>query len=58
MADKQLVTQYDWMGRRIRKPVVDLDTDQTVSDITFVYDAWNLIVELDAATGSLTHTYV
>ncbi len=54
----QLTFQYDWMGRRIRKTVVNLDTGQTISDIAFLYDGWNLIAEVDAQTGELIRTYV
>ena len=54
----QLTFQYDWMGRRIRKTVVDLDTGQTISDLIFLYDGWNLIAEVNAQTGELIRTYV
>jgi len=55
---RQITFQYDWMGRRIRKTVVDLDTGQTVSDTVFLYDGWNLIAEVDAQTGELLRIYV
>jgi len=54
----QLTFQYDWMGRRIRKTVVNLDTGQTISDLIFLYDGWNLIAEVDVQTGELIRTYV
>jgi len=54
----QLSFQYDWMGRRIRKTVVDADTGQTISDLIFLYDGWNLIAEVDAQTGELIGAYV
>jgi len=54
----QLTFQYDWMGRRIRKTVVDADTGQTISDLIFLYDGWNLIAEVNAQTGELIRTYV
>ena len=54
----QLTFQYDWMGRRIRKTVVNLDTGQTISDLIFLYDGWNLIAEVNAQTGELIRTYV
>jgi len=54
----QLTFQYDWMGRRIRKTVVDTDTGQTSSDLIFLYDGWNLIAEVNAQTGELIRTYV
>jgi len=54
----QLTFQYDWMGRRIRKTVVDTDTGQTISDLIFFYDGWNLIAEVNAQTGELVRTYV
>jgi len=54
----QLIFQYDWMGRRIRKTVVNTDTGQTISDLIFLYDGWNLIAEVDAQTGELIRTYV
>ena len=54
----QLTFQYDWMGRRIRKTVVDTDTSQTISDLIFLYDGWNLIAEVNAQTGELVRTYV
>jgi len=54
----QLTFQYDWMGRRIRKTVVDTNTGQTISDLIFLYDGWNLIAEVDAQTGELIRTYV
>ena len=54
----QLTFQYDWLGRRIRKTVVDLDTGQTISDLIFLYDGWNLIAEVNAQTGELIRTYV
>jgi len=49
---------YDWMGRRIRKTVVDADTGQTISDLIFLYDGWNLVAEVNAQTGELIRTYV
>jgi len=54
----QLTFQYDWMGRRIRKTVVNTDTGQTISDLIFLYDGWNLIAEVNAQTGELIRTYV
>ena len=54
----QLTFQYDWMGRRVRKTVVNTDTGQTISDLIFLYDGWNLIAEVDAQTGELIRTYV
>jgi len=54
----QLTFQYDWMGRRIRKTVVNLHTGQTISDLIFLYDGWNLIAEVNAQTGNLIRTYV
>jgi len=54
----QLTFQYDWLGCRIRKTVVDTDTSQTISDLIFLYDGWNLIAEVDAQTGELIRTYV
>jgi len=54
----QVTFQYDWMGRRIRKTVVDADTGQTISDLIFLYDGWNLIAEVDAQTGELIGAYV
>ena len=53
-----LIFQYDWLDRRIRKTVVNLDTGQTISDLIFLYDGWNLIAEVDAQTGELIRTYV
>ena len=52
------IFQYDGMGHRIQKTVVDTDTGQTVSDLVFLFDGWNLIAELDAETGELIRTYV
>jgi len=46
------------MGRRIRKTVIDTDTGQTISDLIFLCDGWNLIAELDIQTGELIRTYV
>ena len=46
------------MGRRIRKTIVDTDTGQTISDIAFLYDGWNLIAEVNTQTGELIRTYV
>jgi len=54
----QLTFQYDWMDRRIRKTVVDADIGQTILDLIFLYDGWNLIAEVDAQTGELIGTYV
>jgi len=54
----QITFQYDWMGRRIRKTVVDTDTGQTISGLIFLYDGWNLIAEVNAQTGELIRTYV
>ena len=58
MAYFSLSSQYDWMGRRIRKTVVDTATGQMISDLIFLCDGWNLIAEVDAQTGELIRTYV
>ena len=37
---------------------MDADTGQTILDLIFLYDGWNLIAEVNAQTGELIRTYV
>jgi len=37
---------------------VDADTGQTILDLIFLYEGWNLIAEVNAQTGNLIRTYV
>jgi RHS repeat-associated protein len=49
---QQLLFSYDYMGRRISKVVSNYNGSwSVVSNLRFVYDAWNLIAELDATNG-------
>lgn len=51
-AKKQLVFEYDWMGRRIRKQVYDwISSAWTLTqDERFLYDGWNVIAVLSSST--------
>lgn len=44
-----IIFEYDWKGRRIRKQV--LDPFNPPIDIRFLYDEWNMIAEIDAASS-------
>jgi RHS repeat-associated protein len=51
-AKRKLVFEYDWQGRRIAKKVYDWDAAQSTFNPQpstahlFLYDSWNLLVEL------------
>ncbi len=45
-SNRKLEFEYDYMGRRIRKKVTDLDTSTLLRDIRFLYDGWNMIAEM------------
>ncbi len=57
-AKKKLVFAYDWMGRRVLKQVYSWNTTTNAyngtasTNIAFVYDAWNLMAELNSSNGN------
>ena len=60
-----LVFEYDWQGRRIRKQVWNTDpmgpSDSTAPDrdVTFLYDGWELLAELNSlSTPALQRSYL
>jgi RHS repeat-associated protein len=54
--DRELEFTYDYVGRRIRKLVKE--NGAVASDRKFLYDGWNLIAELDTATGRIVRSHV
>ena len=56
VGDKQLVFHYDYLGRRFRKLVYTWQGDPLSWELTakrlFIYDGWNLLLELDAMDSS------
>jgi RHS repeat-associated protein len=64
VADRQkLAFAYDYMGRRIRKAVYSWNTSAnsyntyTSTGARYVYDGWNMIVELGLSGVSVTRRY-
>jgi len=55
-----LKLDYDWRGRRIRKRVWSNTgwTGNPTNDVTFLYDGWNPMVQLNAANNSVLQSYV
>ena len=56
---KKLEFDYDSQGRRFSKKVYDWDISSFVltTGSLYIYDGWNLIVELDTATSVIYGTY-
>ena len=54
--DRELEFTYDYVGRRIRKLVKE--NGAIASDCKFLYDGWNLIAEIDTATGKIVRSHV
>jgi len=54
--DRELEFTYDYVGRRIRK--LAKENGAITSDRKFLYDGWNLIAEIDAATGKIVRSHV
>jgi len=58
---KKLLSRYDYMGRRVRKDVLQWNGSlwQTNEVRTFSYDGWNMVAELsDAGAQNTTNFYV
>jgi hypothetical protein len=59
---KKLAFTYDYMNRRVRKQVFDWDVSAgggagawsatPSKDLQFVYDQWNLLIDLDGLNGN------
>lgn len=54
---KRLDFKYDYAGRRIEKRVANLDTSSELLARRFVYDGWNLVLELDGAGSAIQRSY-
>lgn len=52
--ETKLVFAYDYMGRRVRRQVYTRTAGQWQlgSDLIFVYDGWNVVLELDATDSN------
>jgi RHS repeat-associated protein len=50
--NRVLTFQYDYMGRRVQKRVVNADTSAEILSRRFVYEGWNLLAEYNAAGGT------
>jgi RHS repeat-associated protein len=55
-ASLKLVFDYDYMGRRIQKAVVQ--GGSTNLYLRFVYDSWNLLAELNATNNHVVRSYL
>ncbi len=53
---QHLTFEYDWRGRRIRKWVQDANTN-TIADLRYVYDGWNLVAILNSSF-SIQHSFL
>ncbi|MGA2866363.1 MAG: RHS repeat domain-containing protein [Verrucomicrobiota bacterium] len=54
---QQLITfQYDWKGRRIHKQVSANAT--MTNNVTFVYDGWNPVAQLNATNNNVVQSYL
>lgn len=49
--------KYDYAGRRIEKRVVNIDSSAELLARRFVYDGWNLVLELDGAGSAIQRSY-
>lgn len=64
ITSKKLVFAYDYLGRRVRKQVFTRTTGNTGwnetawTDTRFVYDGWNLIMELEGTSNTVRRTYL
>ena len=56
---RQLDFEYDALGRRIHTKVTNLDTNAVTRETRFLYDGWNVMAELNGASGTATvRTYL
>jgi RHS repeat-associated protein len=59
--NRVLQFQYDYLGRRVKKLVIDGGSNQLLSGRRFLYDGWNLIAEYAdtgaTAIGALVRSY-
>lgn len=51
-----LTFTYDYLGRRVEKKVVNIDTSTTTYDHRYIYAGWNLICETDTS-GDLIRSF-
>ncbi|HEY5909558.1 MAG TPA: RHS repeat-associated core domain-containing protein, partial [Verrucomicrobiae bacterium] len=49
---------YDQQSRRIKSKVTNLDTGAVASENKFLYDAWNLLAELNATNSTIIRSFV
>ncbi len=56
---KTLAFEYDWQGRRITKKVWNNTTGSgtPATYLKYIYDGWNLIVELNGNSNAVVRTY-
>ena len=57
---QSLAFEYDWQGRRIHKQAWSNATWNGTpdKDVTFLYDGWNLLAELNATNNAVIQSYV
>lgn len=53
---RQLEFKYDYLGRRVEKTVLNLDTSVSATQ-RFLYDGWNLVAELNGTGTTLERSY-
>jgi RHS repeat-associated protein len=61
-AKQKLVFSYDHQGRRIRKVVYNWNSNTSqyyvALDLKFIYDAWNIVAELNGTNNTLICSYM